>query len=220
MCGKFTQMMSWGSLVYLADILGAGGSVSETVTPMRFASVIRLAAEGKREVARIRWGFVPRWEKDPVKGTKFMHARAETLEKTRAFADAFRNRRGIVLVKTFNEGKEISRTKTEQHVITPRDGNPVAIAILWESWGEKHAGRLDTFAMVTVPANRLIGTITDRMPATLQPSDWPKWLGEEPAHEEELKAMLKPFEGDWDMAAEPPRSPSKPPKAPEEPRLL
>jgi len=193
--------------VQLADLVGADAGASETVTPMRFATIIRLDAAGTRCAARMRWGFVPRWEKDPVRGAKFIHARAETLDTKRAFSDAFRARRGILVVSTFNEGKEITPRKTEQHVVTPRDGNPVAIAVLWERWGEVHAGGVDTFAMVTVPANGLIGTITDRMPAIIEPGDWSKWLGEEPAHDEELKAMLKPFDGDWDMRPEKQKTP-------------
>jgi putative SOS response-associated peptidase YedK len=30
------------------------------------------------------------------------------------------------------------------------------------------------------------------MPVILAEADWPKWLGEEPASEEELKALLRP----------------------------
>ncbi len=213
MCGKFTQMMSWGALVHLADLVGASDGASETVTPMRFATIIRLDAKGQRQTARMRWGFVPRWEKDPIRGAKFIHARAETLDSKRAFADAFHNRRGLLVVRTFNEGREITPKKTEQHVVTPKDGKPLAIAVVWERWGEAHAGSIDTFAMVTVAANALIGTITDRMPAIVPSDDWSKWLGEEPAHGEELKAMLKPFEGDWDMRPEKPGPP--PPRPPD-----
>jgi putative SOS response-associated peptidase YedK len=215
MCGKFTQMMGWGTLVHLADLIGASEGASETVTPMRFATIIRLNAEGRRETARMRWGMAPRWEKDPIRGTKFIHARAETLDSKPAFADAFLHRRGLLVVRTFNEGKEITPKKTEQHVITPRDGHPLAIAIVWERWGEIHAGSIDTFAMVTVPANALIATITDRMPAIVPPENWSQWLGEEPSHTEELKDMLKPFEGDWDMRPEKPAPPPRNPSAPQ-----
>ena len=149
----------------------------------------------------MRWGFVPRWEDDPVKGSKFIHARAETLDTKRAFSDAFHNRRGLLAVRTFNEGREITPTKTEQHVVAPRDDKPLAIAVIWERWGEATAG-VNTFAMVTVPANQLIGEITDRMPAIIEPGNWSRWLGEKPAHDEELKAMLKPSDGEWDMRPE------------------
>jgi len=201
MCGKFTQMMAWGTLVYLADLIGAAGGPAETVTPMRFANVIRQKG-GKRESARMRWGFVPQWEKDPIKGSKFIHARAESLDVRPAFMDAFANRRGLLIVRTFNEGKEIAHAKTEQHVVAPNDGKPIAIAVIWQSWGEAHAGGIDTFAMVTTAANALIGTITDRMPAIVTPGNWDKWLGETSAHPEELKAMLTPYEGDWHMQPE------------------
>jgi putative SOS response-associated peptidase YedK len=36
----------------------------------------------------------------------------------------------------------------------------------------------------------------DRMPVILAESDWPKWLGEVPATEDELMAMLKPCPDD------------------------
>jgi putative SOS response-associated peptidase YedK len=37
-----------------------------------------------------------------------------------------------------------------------------------------------------------MGELHNRMPVILDQADWPKWLGEEQATEEELLAMLKP----------------------------
>jgi putative SOS response-associated peptidase YedK len=199
MCGKFVQMKDWEAMVELAElVLSISHGLTETVTPMRVASVIRLNADGQREVARMRWGFVPANAADQNIGTQFIHARAETIEEKPTYRDAFFNRRGLVVVRTFNEGKEITPTKTEQHVITPRDGKPLGIAVIWERWRKMP---LESFAMVTTAANALIGTITDRMPAVIAPEHWGKWLGEEPASVDELKAILQPFEGDWDMEA-------------------
>jgi putative SOS response-associated peptidase YedK len=202
MCGKFTQKMGWGAYVQLADLIGNSAGPSEVVTPMRFATVIRLDADGKRQGARMRWGLVPPRAKDP-NVTSFIHARAESIDKRPTYRDAFLYRRGLVVVQTFNEGKEITPTKTEQHIITPNDSKPIAIAVIWERWGEPHGGMLETFAMVTVPPNCLIGTITDRMPAVIPPAQWGRWLGEETASVQELKDMLAPFEGDWMMTPAP-----------------
>jgi len=213
MCGKFTQMMGWSRVVELAGLLAASEGPIETATPMRFATVIRLNAAGARETARLRWGLVPPWEKDPGIGTKFIHARAETIDEKRTFRGAFFARRGLVAVNSFNEGEEITPKKTRQHVIVPNDKKPLAIAVVWEHWGEGHDASLDTFAMVTVPANELIASITDRMPAIVAYEDWAKWLGEEPATVADLKSMLKPFGGECTMTVQGAKSP--PPKTPE-----
>ena len=219
MCGKFTQMMSWGTLVTLADFLRAPESAAETVTPMRFANVIRLDANAKRETARMRWGLVPPDAKDPTMGTRHIHARAETIDTKPTFREAFAHRRALLVVSTFNEGKEITPTKTEQHVITPNDGRPLAIAVIWERWAERNETALLTFAMVTVAANRLIGEITDRMPAVIAPEHSGTWLGETNASAEELKALLVPFEGDWTMRPQQ-KNPNKPKKPDAQPTLF
>jgi putative SOS response-associated peptidase YedK len=215
MCGKFTQMMSWGELVSLSELTTAPASAVETVTPMRFATVIRLNADGVREAARMRWGFVPESAADPMIGaTRFIHARAETIETKPTFKEAFFRRRGLVVVNTFNEGKEITPRKTEQYIITPTDRPATAIAVIWERWARRNEGSLETFAMVTVAANALVGTITDRMPAVLDDADWAKWLGEEPATVDELKAMLKPSAMAMKMAkaGKPPPPPAPDPE--------
>lgn len=192
-------MMSWAEYVELADLIGAASGSIETVTPMRDAVVIRLSDTGQRETKRMRWGFVPAWAKNPATTKPHIHARAEEIETKKTFAPSFFDRRGLVVVRAFNEGQDVTPTKRVQHVITPRDGKPIAIAVIWDRWGEPHAGELLTFAMVTVAANTLISPITDRMPAIVSPEDWSTWLGEVPVSVDELKAILKPFEGDWDM---------------------
>ncbi|MBM3547526.1 MAG: SOS response-associated peptidase [Alphaproteobacteria bacterium] len=212
MCGKFLQLQAWLDLVTLVQMLDAVriGQV-EIGTPMRFARIIALDDGGVRRSVPMRWGLIPPWEKDQTRFQNTIHARAETIDQKKSFKNAFARQRGLLVVKTFNEGKELPNGKTQQFTITPHDGNPIGIAVIWERWGEPHGGMLLTFAMVTVPANTLIGTITDRMPAVLPPEQWAKWLGEEPASPEELKSMLKPFEGDWDMQPQsPPPKPGRP----------
>jgi putative SOS response-associated peptidase YedK len=216
MCGKFTQMMSWGEYVTLADIVGASAGAAETVTPMRFATVICLDLEGKRVARRMRWGFVPPDARDPMVGTKHIHARAETIDVKPTFREAFFHRRGLVVVNTFNEGKEITPTKTEQYVVTPRGRAATAIAVIWDRW-ERRDEVLETFAMVTVPPNALIGTITDRMPAVIDDDDWPIWLGEVEATTDEIKACLKTSAFDMDMEKQA-KSPPPPRPKPDSPQ--
>ena len=195
MCGKFTQALNDEE-----DERALSALPSQTVTPMRFADVLRLGANGARETVRLRWGFVPANAPDQAEyGAKFIHARAETLDLKPTFRDAFHRRRGLVIVDSFNEGKEVTPKKTEQYIVTPRERRTLAIAVIWERWNGPGPVPLETFAMVTTPPNALIATITDRMPAVIDDADWPTWLGEAPATVEELKAVLKPSDLPMDM---------------------
>jgi putative SOS response-associated peptidase YedK len=118
--------------------------------------------------------------------------------------------RGILMVHTFNQG-ELPNGKTKQWVVTPNDGQPVAIAVINEVW-QNGPEALQTFMMVTTPPNALIARITDRMPAMLLRDAWPVWLGETGASLEDVKALLRTFEdgGNWMLD---PQQPSRPPRA-------
>lgn len=173
---------------------------SEVVsTPMRFANIIRLNEAGEREVVSMRWGFAGKGDQNPSR-PKHMHVRSETIERLPTFANAFRRGRGILVVHTFNEGEELPNGKTKQWVITPKDGKPIAIAVICEKWTNGNEA-LDTFIQVTTPANALIAKITDRMPAILRSEDWEVWLGERQGSPADVKAVLRTFDdgGNWTM---------------------
>lgn len=142
-----------------------------------------------------------------------MHARAETIEQRRTFAHAFATSRGILMVSTFNEGEGLPNGRTKQWVVTPNDGQPIAIAVIFEEW---HNGpeTLLTFVTVTTPPNALIARIADQMPAILPRETWATWLGETDALLEDVKPLLQTYEdgGSWTMAPQHPSRAALPPK--------
>ena len=207
MCGKFTAMASWAEVHAFSQPLEAGREIkndSDRELTFRVMGNIPLLVwdqqTRQRRILVARWGFPhPRDWRMPQP----IHARAETIETTRAFRDAFLDgQRGIALVRTFCEAPDMPGP-TRQHVITP-DAAKSAIAFVWRKFEIGAAEPLYACVMVTVPANRLIATLpTDRMPAILDPADWAGWIGEEAAGVEGLKAMLKTAEGmHWTMTRE------------------
>ena len=207
-------MASWAEVVDFSDAFSSSGGGGDNDQPVGFKvmSQVQLiiwdAQEKKRKVIFPRWGFPRRgnWRApDPI------HARSETIDSKPTFAPAFANaQRGIVLVKTFNEGKQISPKVTEQYTITLGDEPAGAIAMLYDRFeiAELPAPLL-ACVMVTVPANDLIRTLTtehaesDRMPAFLAKDDWATWLGESGALPETAKTCLRTVEGiNWRMSKE------------------
>jgi putative SOS response-associated peptidase YedK len=182
-------------------------------TPMRPAYILRLDQGGQRIMVPMRWGFSGVNDKTPSK-LRHIHARGETIDTLRTFAQAFQEARGILMVATFNEGEEVG-SKTKQWVITPKDRLPIAIAVICEQW-TNGTEALDTFVMATTPPNALIARITDRMPAILPRETWGTWLGEIQAPLADVKELLRTYVdgGNWTMEPQQPSRPSRPSKPP------
>ncbi|HEY2445697.1 MAG TPA: SOS response-associated peptidase family protein [Rhizomicrobium sp.] len=208
MCGKFTAMASWRKVWDFSQPLTnqpVDGSPEEIVTyrPMSALPVIVFDREtGERRVVPMRWGFPHR--KNP-RVPQPIHARSESIDETAAFRGAFLDgQRGIVVMRTFNEGEDIG-SRTVQWTIDPGDGIPRGFAFLWRRFEiPDFPAPLLACVMVTVPASKLVAPVTDRMPAILEDKDWSVWLGETPASANAIKAVLKTVEGvNWKMEKEP-----------------
>jgi putative SOS response-associated peptidase YedK len=81
------------------------------------------------------------------------------------------------------------------------DKQPFAIACadgltvmagLWEKWRSPAGEKINSCTIITTEANELLAPLHNRMPVIIAPEDWPAWLGEREADQNELRAMLKP----------------------------
>lgn len=99
-----------------------------------------------------------------------IHARAETVEAKEPFRTPFHaGQRGIVVFRTFNEGKEVlkpsGKTETQQWTIDPQDGQPRGFAFVWRRFeiADMPAPML-ACVKVTVPAS-------DRIRQNIKPEE-------------------------------------------------
>ena len=147
--------------------------------------------DGKRVPQQMRWGLVPWWAKDINVGFSSINARAETVDTAPAFRDAWKKgHRCLVITDGFYEWK---KPEKQPYAVAMADGSQMVMAGLSDEWSDKHTGeRVKSCTIITCPANRLIGALHDRMPVILEEKDWAKWLGEEAATPEQLKALLVP----------------------------
>lgn len=149
------------------------------------------SANGKRSVEMIRWGLIPWWAKDLKALRSTFNARAETVSTTPAFRDAWKDgRRCLVVVGAFYEWRKPDR---QPFAIALANKGPMTLAGLWDRWRNPEGESIRSFTIITTTPNELTGRIHDRMPVILGPEHWAQWLGEAPATDSELKAMLRPF---------------------------
>lgn len=205
-------MFSWTEVVRFSQPLSVERADDRIVT-YRPMSMLPVIVYDKREQCRrivpMRWGFP---HPNNYKIPQPIHARSETIDTISAFRGPFHEgQRGIVAMRTFNEGAELANGRTQQWTLNPGDGIPRGFAFVWRPFKIAELREpLLACAMITVPANDLIrqtvlpGVPDPRMPAILDDADWPVWLGEISAPLEDIKAVLRTRDGyGWRAAPEP-----------------
>jgi putative SOS response-associated peptidase YedK len=183
MCGRITQK---------SDPKVLGLSIATLVEPLVEAPpryngspgqehwVIRQHPDsGARTLDRLWWGLIPSWVKEANGGRKPINARAETVASLPSFCDAYERRRCLLPIDNFFEWKAIKgATEKQPFAIGMRNGEPFALAAIWENW--RRPGTDDwvrTFCVITTTANELVADIHDRMPVIIPPESYDRWLG-------------------------------------------
>jgi putative SOS response-associated peptidase YedK len=179
MCGRFAITLPDEAMARLFDAVPG----NDLPAPERYnvcpttPIAVCTSAGGTRRLRAMRWGFIPTWYQSPTGGPLLINARAETVATKPAFRAAARERRCLIPADGFYEWTREDPKKPLPWYIHRADGAPLVLAGIWQDW-EREGQRLTTCAVVTTEAGPAMAAIHDREPVTLDPSDWPLWLGE------------------------------------------
>jgi putative SOS response-associated peptidase YedK len=154
------------------------------------------SVDGQRIPRMMKWGLIPYWAKDDKLAYSTFNARSEEFTTKPAFKDAWRRgQRCLVVTNGFYEWKKLDpKGKLKQaYAVGMADDGEMVMAGLWSTWRNPANGEeIQSCTVLTCAPNDAMAEIHNRMPVILDESDWPKWLGEEPATEQELLALLRP----------------------------
>ena len=145
------------------------------IAPTQPVPVIILE-NGARHFRLMRWGFLPAWVKDPKQFSLVINARSETVLEKPAFKNAIKRRRCLIPADGYYEW-HTSDNRKRPYFIHRRDGQPVGFAALAETWMGPNGEELDTVAIVTAAASADLAVLHHRVPVTILPADFERWLG-------------------------------------------
>jgi putative SOS response-associated peptidase YedK len=182
MCGRY-ELHSHPAAIALTFTLAQTPDVRAhyNIAPTTDVPVVRVNADGHRELVRMRWGLVPRWAKDPSIGAKMINARGETVPEKPSFRMAYRRHRCLLPADGFYEWMPVPATgalpvrKQPVHV-GMKDGALFGMAGLYERWRSVDGEIIDTCTIVTTAANARLRPVHDRMPLIVAPEHYARWL--------------------------------------------
>jgi putative SOS response-associated peptidase YedK len=184
MCGRYVAKRGSDDLAAefeAEDLVSAGLRPDWNVAPTDPVPVVLTRhrpgdREGPvvRQLRAARWGLVPSWAPDLKRAGKLINARAETVTSLPAFRSAVRRRRCLVPADGWYEwAPRVDGPGRQPTYLTPRSGDVVAFAGLYEIWGPD---RLLTSSIVTTAAVGPLLAVHHRMPLMLPRSAWADWL--------------------------------------------
>ena len=187
MCGRYTDTKRKKAMLSSVGLEAELAFVPRyNIAPTQ--DVVAVADFGSGLEARlITWGLIPSWSTD---GKGFINARAETLEERPSFNESFRLRRCLIPANGFFEWKRSGREKRPFY-FQSHDESAFAFAGVWDTWKIQNRV-ITTCAIITTPANDLVGELHDRMPAILAAEFHDAWLNPKTTRVELLR-MLQPF---------------------------
>jgi putative SOS response-associated peptidase YedK len=185
------------------------------VAPSTFQPIIRESRDDAsvRELILARWGLIPHFAKSlaDFKGLATINAKAESVMTSSTFRVPFERRRCLVPLDGFYEWQLLGgpntakkNAKKQPFAFTLRDGEPFALAGLWDAWKEPkpkavsvHAPDtwLQSFSILTTEANELMSTVHSRMPVILHERDWARWLDRTESDQPPID-LLRPYDSD------------------------
>lgn len=144
-----------------------------------------LVRQGVRqcELRRAAFGLLPHWAKTPAFGRRTYNARSETASRLPSFRHAWRHRQlCLIPVRRFYEPNYESG-KAERWAIGRQDGQPFALAGLWEVRKDQQQRDQYSFSMLTINAsdhplmNRFHGPEDEkRSVVAVAADDYDTWL--------------------------------------------
>jgi putative SOS response-associated peptidase YedK len=193
MCGRYRIKETDELTRHLRDTFNIPDWVPErpryNIAPSQDLPVLALDEDGRPEVATMRWGFVPEWEKADKPKLAPINAQAEKVAANGMFRGALQKRRCLALADGFYEWLRLDEKTKIPFDIHLRGGRSFFMAGIYSAATEQ---RPATFAVLTTGPNDLMRTIHNRMPAILDDDEARQWITPGPLSAEQVAALTVP----------------------------
>lgn len=158
---------------------------SEEVFPRNSMPIIRRNESGKLIPELRQWGFImvingktidPSTGKPKKVRRDVFNAMSEKLTSSFTWRFAFKERRCLIPMSSWDEWPETGAGRQRVRVSMPREPVFMAAGLFDANLDPKTGEKMPVYTMCTVPPNEFLGTVHDRAPMVLRPSQYAAWF--------------------------------------------
>jgi putative SOS response-associated peptidase YedK len=148
-----------------------------------------ITSSGSQGLSWFYWGRPPQFARNKNLSEKIINLSTETLLEKPVLKKALIRHRCIIPADGFYGWKKIGKKTAVPHRFTVTDQELFSMAGLWEEFEDEDGTMLHTFNLLTILANELVGSVSERMPVILSKAQEEVWLSSS-ATELELTDLL------------------------------
>lgn len=151
--------------------------------------ITNTAAQG---VSVFYWGTAPEWSKNKSLSEKIINVHREAIQERPALMKAMMKTRCIIPADGFYAWKQAGKKTFIPFRFVCTNQELFSFAGLWEEYEDTEGNEIQTFTIITVPANPLVESVHGRMPVILDKPKEAIWLSGN-STESELLSVLSPY---------------------------
>jgi len=135
------------------------------------------------------WGAAPGWAKNKSVGEKIINLRKEDFDEKVSLKKALRKQRCIVPADGFYGWKKVGKKTSIPYRFVFKSQRLFSFPGLWEEFEDTDGVQIQTFAIITMPADSMVSPVQERMPIILSRQSETIWLNKDSTEEALLKAI-------------------------------
>lgn len=141
------------------------------------------------------WGTAPQWSKNKTIAERIINTRGELIKDKPVLKKNLKTHRCLIPADGFYAWKKVGKKIAVPWRIILKSKDIFTLAGIWEEYDDQEGNSFHTFSIITIPAEKWISEITERMPVIFSQEEEKIWL-EKKTTEDQLLSLLKMYPAD------------------------
>lgn len=173
-----------------------GYSPRYNASPSQLLPVI--TTDSPEGISFFYWGIAPAWAKNKSISERIINLKADQISEKPIVLKTLKKRRCIIPADGFYGWKKVGKKTTIPYRFILKSKALFSFPGLWEEYDDDEGNFFHTFTIITLPANQLVGSTSETMPAIFNKASEKIWLDKNSSESDLLEILLPLSEGEMD----------------------